>query len=108
MKQEDNKRPPEADHQNMKRAEGGTEGRHIPDRDFHEHLGREHTFRIGHPTVVEGQPRFQYGGYWFVIAQPWPVGWSYEDAVYIDFIDGVYYVIDPVHPGVQIVVNVVF
>jgi len=80
---------------------------HIPDEQFHAHFGREHTFRIGHPTVVEGQPRFQYGGYTFVMVDPWPVGWGYDDMVYVDYIDGVYYLIDPMHPGVQIVVNVI-
>lgn len=87
-------------------AENRNGGR-IPDDKFRAHFGREHTFRIGHPTIVEGRPRFQYGGYSFVMVDPWPVGWAYTDAVYVDFIDGVYYLIDPVHPGVQIVVNVV-
>src|SRR5580704_6267026 len=79
----------------------------IPDDKFRAHFGREHTFRIGHPTIVEGRPRFSYGGYSFVMVDPWPVGWAYTDMVYVDFIDGMYYLIDPVHPGVQIVVNVV-
>jgi hypothetical protein len=83
------------------------QGGRIPDDKFRAHFGREHTFRIGHPTVVGGQPRFQYGGYWFVMVDAWPAGWGYEDEVYVDYIDGVYYLIDPQHPGVQIVVNVV-
>ena len=82
-------------------------GSRIPDDKFRAHFGREHTFHVGHPTIVEGRPQFQYGGYSFVIVDPWPVGWAYTDAVYIDFMDGVYYLIDPVHPGIQIVVNVV-
>jgi hypothetical protein len=82
-------------------------GGRIPDDKFRANFGREHTFRIGHPVIVEGRPRFQYGGYAFVMVDPWPVGWAYTDAVYIDFIDGAYYVIDPVHPGIRIVVNVV-
>jgi hypothetical protein len=80
----------------------------IPDEKFRAHFGREHTFRIGHPTVVEGRSQFSYGGYSFVMVDPWPTGWAYTDMVYVDFIDGVYYLIDPVHPGVQIVVNVAF
>ncbi len=79
----------------------------IPDDKFRAHFGVQHRFRIGHPTIVEGRPRFQYGGYSFVMVDPWPVGWAYTDLVYVDFIDGVYYLIDPVHPGVRIVVNVV-
>ncbi len=87
-------------------AENRNGGR-IPDDKFRAHFGHEHTFRIGHPTIVEGRPRFQYGGYSFVMVDAWPAGWAYTDMVYVDFIDGVYYLIDPVHPGVQIVINVV-
>jgi hypothetical protein len=82
-------------------------GGRIPDDKFRAHFGAAHHFRIGHPTIVGGQPRFNYGGYWFVIAQPWPAGWSYNDEVYVDFIDGAYYLIDPVHPGPRLVINVV-
>jgi len=52
--------------------------------------------------VVEGQPRFQYGGYWFALSDAWPVGWAYTDDCYIDYIDGEYVLIDLLHPGVQI------
>jgi hypothetical protein len=99
--------PAQNDHP-MQPAQGraGQAG-HIPDDQLRAHFGRDHRFRIGHPTVVEGQPRFQYGGYWFVMTDPWPAGWDYNDEVYVDYIDGVYYLIDPLHPGVQIVVNVI-
>jgi hypothetical protein len=83
------------------------EAQRIPDDKFRAHFGAEHRFRIGHPTIVEGRPRFSYGGYSFVMVDPWPVGWAYTDMVYVDFIDGAYYLINPVHPGVRIVVNVV-
>jgi hypothetical protein len=81
--------------------------RRIPDDKFRASFGREHTFRIERPVIVEGAPRFQYAGYWFVFVQPWPVGWSYADPVYIDYIDGGYWVLSPVHPGVQISINLV-
>ena len=83
------------------------QGGHIPDDRFRANFGRQHTFTIGHPVIVEGTPRFQYGGYWFVIAQPWPVGWAYTDVVYVDYIDGEYFLLSPVHPGVQIAINVI-
>jgi hypothetical protein len=86
---------------------GPVENGRIPDAQFHAHFGREHTFRVGHPVIVEGHPRFQYGGYWFGFGEPWPVGWAYTDDVYVDFIDGQYYLIDPVHPGVRLVLNIV-
>jgi hypothetical protein len=93
------------------RAEARGEGKpggHIPDDRFRANFGREHTFHIGRPVIVEGAPRFQYGGYWFIIAQPWPVGWAYTDVVYVDYIGDGYYLLSPVHPGVQISINVIF
>lgn len=80
---------------------------HIPDDKFRAHFGRQHTFVVSRPVIVEGQPRFQYAGYWFEIVDPWPVGWAYTDSCYIDFIDGEYFLFDVLHPGVQIAVFVV-
>lgn len=80
---------------------------HIPDDRFRANFGREHRFRIGRPVIVEGAPRFQYGGYWFAIVEPWPVGWTYNDDVYVDYVDGGYFLFSPVHPGVRISINVV-
>ena len=85
----------------------GRPGGHIPDDRFRANFGRQHTFSIRQPVIVEGTPRFQYGGYWFVIVEPWPVGWAYTDVVYVDYIDGGYFLLSPVHPGVQISINVV-
>jgi hypothetical protein len=82
-------------------------GGRIPDDRFRANFGRAHVFVINRPVIVEGAPRFQYGGYWFVIAAPWPAGWAYTDQVYVDFIDGEYFLLSPVHPGVQVSINVV-
>jgi hypothetical protein len=79
----------------------------IPDADFHSHFGRSHHFHVGHPQMVSGQYRFNYGGYWFSYAEPWPVGWGYDDDFYIDFIDGQYYLIDLAHPQVRLALIVV-
>jgi hypothetical protein len=57
--------------------------------------------------VVEGAPRFAYGGYNFVLVQPWPAGWAYTDDCYIDYVDGEYFLFDLLHPGVRIAINVV-
>jgi hypothetical protein len=57
--------------------------------------------------MVGGTPRFQYGGYWFGFGEAWPVGWSYGDQVYVDYINGGYFLLSPVHPGVQISINVI-
>ena len=86
---------------------GGNAGGRIPDDKFRAHFGREHHFRVSHPTVVSGQPRFEYSGYSFVIVDPWPAGWDYADDCYIDYVDGEYLLFDLIHPGVSIVVTVV-
>ena len=85
----------------------GQRGGHIPDDKFRSHFGRTHTVVINHPTIVEGQPRFQYSGYWFTIVDPWPVEWAYTDQCYIDYIDGDYFLFDLLHPGVRVALFVV-
>ena len=89
------------------RAAGNGGGR-IPDDKFRSHFGRDHHFRVSHPAVVSGRPQFQYGGYSFIIVDTWPVGWDYADDCYIDYVDGEYLLFDLAHPGVSIVLNVVF
>jgi hypothetical protein len=92
---------PEAGH-NAQRQSG-----HIPDDKFRANFGRSHTVVIHQPEVVEGQPRFQFGGYWFAIVAPWPVGWAYTDDCYIDYVDGEYVLFDLLHPGVSVALIVV-
>jgi hypothetical protein len=94
-------RPDDAGH-----AQHAGNGR-IPEDKFKTHFGREHTFHIGHPVIVGGRPRFTYGGYSFIIAQPWPAGWGYDDDVYVVDVNGVYYLVDVAHPGVQLELSVV-
>jgi hypothetical protein len=88
------------------KSEQAQRGR-IPDEKFRASFGREHTFHVGHPEIVGGRPHFVYGGYSFVIGQAWPAGWGYNDDVYIIDVNGVYYLVDAVHPGVQLALMVV-
>lgn len=80
-------------------------GNRIPDDKFRANFGRQHTFVI-HTTVVGGRPQFQYGGYSFILVDPWPMGWAYTDQCYIDYIDGQYFLFDLLHPGVRIAIMV--
>jgi len=82
-------------------------GGHIPDDRFHAQFGRNHTFKAQRPTVVNGQPTFQYGGYSFVLVDPWPAEWVYTDDCYIDYVDGEYFLYDLLHPGMRIALFVV-
>jgi primosomal protein N' len=79
----------------------------IPDDRFRSNFGSEHTFVINEPVMVGGFSRFQYGGFWFGFENPWPVGWYYTDNVYVDFIDGGYYLCNPYYPGARVGISVV-
>lgn len=79
----------------------------IPDPQFREHFGRDHRFYIGAPVMVGGFPRFRYGGFWFVLEEPWPGYWAYGNDYYIMFTDGNYWLCDYDDPGVQIQVAVI-
>jgi hypothetical protein len=81
--------------------------RRIPDDRFRANFGRGHEFHMGNPVMVSGYSRFQYGGFWFGFVQPWPVGWYYTDDVYIDYVDGGYYMYDPYYPGARFAISVV-
>jgi hypothetical protein len=117
VKQQDEAKPArdenKAEHQEMAKPAEHAEhaanqrGGHIPDDKFRAHFGRQHTVVINRPTIIEGQPRFQYSGYWFNIVDPWPAGWAYTDQCYIDYIDGEYFLFDLLHPGVRVALFVV-
>jgi outer membrane biosynthesis protein TonB len=79
----------------------------IPDDRFRASFGREHSFRIDSPRIVDGYSRFQYSGFWFGFVQPWPDDWYYTDDVYVDFVDGGYYLYNPSYPDVRIEISVV-
>ena len=78
----------------------------IPDDRFRANFGREHVFVISQPEMVGGYSRFQYGGFWFGFVQPWPVGWYYTDDVYVDYVDGGYYLYNPYYPGARVSISV--
>jgi len=84
-----------------------TRGQRIPEPQFREHCGREHTFVINRPVIVDNRPRFLVSGFWFEIVDPWPADWAYTDQWYVDDIGGTYYLFNPFHPGIRLVVLVV-
>ena len=78
----------------------------IPDDRFRANFGEQHRFVINQPVVVSGYSRFQYGGFWFGFVNPWPVGWYYTDDVYVDYIDGSYYLCNPYYPDTRVSISV--
>jgi hypothetical protein len=91
---------------------GGYNGYRIPQDHYRGYFGRDHRFRIQSlpVLVIGGYPRFQYGGYWFSLVDPWPEYWSnnwYEnDEMYIDYFDDGYYLYNRRYPGNRIAITV--
>ena len=91
---------------------GGYNGYRIPEHRYREHFGHDHWFRI-HRYPMElygGYPRFQYGGFWFGVMDPWPEYWADDwydnDDVYIVYLDGGYYMYNRRYPGDRIAISV--
>jgi hypothetical protein len=93
---------------------GGYGGYYIPRDRFNIYFGRQHVFRL-HTTPVFylGYPRFEYGGFSFLLLDPWPeywpVNWYDSDDLYIDYddYDGGYYLYNRRDPQVRLAVTVV-
>ena len=79
-----------------KRAGGGR----IPDDKYKANFGQGHTFRVNQGDY--NNHRFQYGGYSFGFVGAWPGNWLYTQNVYVIDIDGVYYLCNPMYPGVNV------
>jgi FKBP-type peptidyl-prolyl cis-trans isomerase len=87
---------------------GGNKGNYahgrISDAHYAASFGSGHRFHISQSDYQHR--RFQYGGYSFGFIDPWPVGWGYSDDVYVVYVDGGYYMYDPVHPGLRIAISI--
>ena len=76
----------------------------IPEEHFRANFGEGHRFVISQPVMVGGYSRFQYSGFWFGFVEPWPEGWYYSDDVYVDYVDGDYFLFNPFYPGVRVAI----
>ncbi len=91
---------------------GGYKGYRIPEARYRGHFGPEFGFRMfTFPLVVVGGfPRFQFGGFWFSVMDPWPEYWSDNwygnDDMYIDYWEGGYYLHNRRHPMDRIAITV--
>lgn len=105
----DQQHPMDNDHRaaqrNGRNERAGNRGRRIPDDQFRTHFGREHHFHVQREQIVNvSQPVVVYGGYSWQLVEPWPSDWSYDDDCYIDEVDGEYFLVDVLHPGIRIAV----
>lgn len=99
-----------SDHRNWTQR-GGYGGSYIPQARFSIYFGSSHAFHIGAmPVMYMGYPRFAYGGYSFILLDPWPSywqeNWYASDDVYIDYSDG-YYLHNRRYPAISLAVAVV-
>ncbi|MGP0096984.1 MAG: hypothetical protein ACLPHI_08100 [Terriglobales bacterium] len=75
----------------------------IPADRYKASFGRQHTFHVSQSEY--SNHRFQYGGYWFGFGQPWPSNWLYTQDVYVIEINGMYYLCNPMYPGVNLTLS---
>jgi hypothetical protein len=87
----------------MAQSAGGNNHGRIPDDRYKANFGREHTFQLSQGDY--GNRRFQYGGYSFGFVGAWPSNWLYTQDVFVVEIDGVYYLCNPMYPGVNIALS---
>jgi flagellar motor protein MotB len=80
-------------------------GGRIPNERFKANFGEQHRFHVSQGDYRNH--RFQYGGYSFGFVDPWPSNWLYTQDVYVVEIDGVYYLCNPMYPGVNIALNII-
>jgi hypothetical protein len=103
--QEKNTKEEKTTQQHEQQAKSGQQSQHgrIPDDKFRANFGREHTFRVSQADYRNH--RFQYGGYSFGFVGVWPSNWLYTQDVFVVDIGGVYYLCNPVYPGVNLALS---
>ena len=79
-------------------------GSRIPEDRYKANFGREHTFHVNQSDYSNGR-RFAYGGYSFGFVDPWPSNWLYTQDVYVVEINGMYYLCNPMYPGVNLALS---
>jgi hypothetical protein len=98
-----NAKPAEKQNAQQHKSAGNGSGGRIPQARFQANFGRQHTFHVSQADY--SNHRFQYGGYWFGFADPWPSNWLYTQDVFVVDINGVYYLCNADFPGVNIALS---
>jgi hypothetical protein len=88
------------------KAGGQAGGGRIPADRYKAKFGEQHRFRVSQNDYTRNH-RFEYGGYSFGFVGAWPNDWLYTQDVYVIEIDGVYYLCNPMFPGVNLEINVI-
>jgi cobalamin biosynthesis protein CobT len=105
QEEKNSKQEEKSGQQHAQQAKSGQQEQHnrIPDDKFRANFGREHTFRVSEGDYRNH--RFAYGGYSFGFVGIWPSNWLYTQDVFVVDIDGVYYLCNPVYPGVNLALS---
>ena len=98
QQEERNTKPAENNARPEQHAAGN--GDRIPADRYKASFGQQHTFRVSQGDY--SNHRFEYGGYSFGFVDAWPSNWLYTQNVYVIEIDGVYYLCNPMYPGVNL------
>jgi len=93
-----------AQQQHAQPAQRSGGGNRIPDERYRANFGQEHRFRVNEGDYRNH--RFQYSGYWFGFVGAWPSNWLYTQDVYVVEIDCMYYLCNPMYPGVNLEISV--
>ena len=93
-------------HAAAQNRDGGGNGAHgrISEAHYNASFGSAHSSHVNRRDY--DRHRFAYGGYNFGFVPPWPVGWGYDDDVYVMYSDGRYYMYDRIHPGLRLSINI--
>jgi hypothetical protein len=90
--------------QQAKPAQRAGGSNRIPDDRYKANFGRDHSFRVSEADYRNH--RFEYGGYAFGFVGIWPSNWLYTQNVYVVEIDGMYYLCNPMYPGVNLELSI--
>jgi len=99
-KQEDKSVQPAEKQSQPEQHAAGNRGGQIPADKFKANFGQQHSFRVSQSDYSNHS--FQYGGYSFGFVDQWPSNWLYTQNVYVIEINGVYYLCNPMFPGVNL------
>jgi hypothetical protein len=97
------KQEPRTQEARPEQQEQHASGGRIPADRYKASFGQEHSFRVSEGDYRNH--RFEYGGYSFGFVDPWPSNWLYTQNVYVIEIDGVYYLCNPMYPGVNLALS---
>jgi len=83
----------------------GTYVNRVGDDRFRRSFGRDHIFRMPHINIVGSTPFINVGGIGWRLRQPCPQEWAANDPLFIDEVEGSYYLCNRLRPRVRILVS---